>query len=83
MSSCDGSCLAASSTWRLKSERMRWTVSEPIAVAKAHRITNVSSAETPARRMRIGSRSKLADRRAVARRMCGEGPMREGRSRLP
>src|SRR5664279_6592179 len=48
-------------------DRMRCTVSEPIATAKAHRITNVSSAETPASRTRIGSRSKLADRRALTR----------------
>src|SRR6202453_1097115 len=46
---------------------MRWTVKEPIPTAKAHRITNVSSAETPARRTRMGSRSKLAERRALAR----------------
>src|ERR1039458_3925706 len=39
---------------------MRRTVSEPIASAKAHRIVNVSSAETPARRVRIGSRSNAA-----------------------
>src|SRR5271165_4090475 len=45
---------------------MRCTVSDPIAIAKAHRITNVSKAETPARRSRIGSRSKLAERRATA-----------------
>src|SRR5271167_3299658 len=47
---------------------MRWTVSEPIATAKAQRITNVSRAETPARRTRIGSWSKLVGRRAMARR---------------
>src|SRR5271163_1777211 len=45
---------------------MRCTVNEPIAIAKAHRITNVSIAETPARRTRIGSRSKLAETRALA-----------------
>ena len=58
-----GSSRAASDTWRLKSERILWTVSEPIATANAHRITNVSSAETPARRTRIGSRSKATDSR--------------------
>src|SRR5271167_4403610 len=47
---------------------MRCTVNDPIAIANAHRITNVSSAETPARRTRIGSRSKLAETRALARR---------------
>src|SRR6185437_11971484 len=68
MLSCVGSSLAVSFTWRLKSARMRWTVKDPIAMAKAHRITNVSSAETPARRTRIGSRSKVAETRATARR---------------
>src|SRR5271157_2909152 len=68
MLSRDGSWLAVSVTWRLKSARTRCTVSEPIAIANTHRITNVSRAETPARRTRIGSRSKLADRRAIARR---------------
>src|SRR5262245_43755381 len=63
-----GSSFAVSVTWRLKSERTRWTVNEPIATAKAHRITNVSSAETPASRTRISSRSKLAETLAVARR---------------
>src|SRR4051812_15171096 len=62
--SCDGSWVAVSATSRLKSERMRCTVSEPIAIAKAHRITNVSSAETPASLTLMGSRSKLADTRA-------------------
>ena len=33
MLSCDGSCWAVVSTSRLKSERMRRTVSEPIAIA--------------------------------------------------
>src|SRR6478735_4567091 len=65
--SCLGSSLATSSTWRLKSERIRWTVNEPIATANAHRITNVSSAETLARRVRIGSRSNAAEVRASAR----------------
>ena len=60
MFSCEGSCWAVVSTSRLKSERMRRTVSEPIAIANAHRIVNVSSAETPARRVRIGSRSNVA-----------------------
>ena len=83
MFSCEGSWLAVSATWRLKSARMRCTVNEPIATANAHRITNVSSAETPARRTRIGSRSKLAESaRERARHGAGE-PMREGRSRLP
>src|SRR5215469_12613457 len=63
-----GSSRAVSATWRLKSERMRCTVSEPIATANAHRITNVSSADAPASRTRIGSRSKAADVRAIARR---------------
>src|SRR5271167_2771803 len=66
MLSTDGSWLAVSLTWRLKSARTRCTVSEPIVIAKTHRITNVSSAETPARRTRIGSPSKLAERRALA-----------------
>jgi len=70
--SVEGSCSAVSSTWRLKSERRRSTVSEPIASAKAHRITNVSSAETPASRTRMGSRSKLLDRRALTRRSAAE-----------
>ena len=70
-------------TSRLKSERMRCTVSEPIATANTHRITNVSSAETPARRTRIGSRSKLAERRATERRGGAKELRREGRSRLP
>src|SRR5271165_7068787 len=68
MLSTVGSWLAVSVTWRLKSERTRCTVSDPIAIAKAHRITNVSSAETPASRRRIGSRSKLAEMRALIRR---------------
>src|ERR1700730_13505193 len=59
--------LARSVTWRLKSARMRCTVIQPMASAKAHRITNVSSAETAARRTRIGSRSKLAERRRASR----------------
>src|SRR6185437_5235705 len=67
MLSCVGSSLAVSFTWRLKSARMRWTVKDPIAMAKAHRITNVSSAETPARRTRIGSRSKAAESREGGR----------------
>src|ERR1039458_8067510 len=58
--SCEGSCWAVSATSRLKSERIRRTVSEPTATAKPHRITNVSNAETPARRRRIGSRSNVA-----------------------
>src|SRR5664279_5390720 len=61
MFSCVGSWLAVSATWRLKSERTRWTVKEPMPIANAHRITNVSSEETPARRTRIGRRSKLAE----------------------
>src|SRR5271167_2878152 len=68
MLSTDGSWLAVSLTWRLKSARTRCTVSEPIAIAKTHRITNVSRAETPARRTRIGSRSKLAEMGALTRR---------------
>src|ERR1700735_1330510 len=68
MFSLEGSCSAVSCTSRLKSARMRCTVSEPIAIANAHRITNVSSAETPARRTRIGSRSKLLERRSTPRR---------------
>src|ERR1700729_2547097 len=60
MLSCEGSCWAVSATWRLKSERMRRTVNEPTATAKPQRITNVSSAETPARRTRIGRRSKVS-----------------------
>src|ERR1700753_3069458 len=67
MSSCEGSWLAVSETWRLKSERIRWTVNEPIAIANAQRITNVSSAETLARRVRIGSRSNAAEARAKKR----------------
>src|ERR1700704_514347 len=49
---------------------------EPIAIANAQRITNVSSAETPARRTRIGSRSKLAEARLSRRRRgpSGSGP---------
>src|SRR5215467_5277070 len=39
---------------------MRLTVSEPIATANPHRIVNVKSAETPARRVRIGRRSNAA-----------------------
>jgi hypothetical protein len=68
MLSCEGNWLAVSVTSRLKSARMRWTVSEPIATAKAQRMMNVSRAETPARRTRIGSWSKLVVRRALARR---------------
>ena len=49
---------------RLKSERIRRTVSEPTATAKPQRITNVSSAETPARRTRIGKPSNVAVRRS-------------------
>src|ERR1700722_8294951 len=45
---------------------MRCTVSEPIPTAKTHRITNVSKAETPARRTRMGSLSKALDTRASA-----------------
>src|SRR6202035_3284622 len=67
MVSCERSWSAVERTWRLKSARMRWTVREPMATAKAHRMTNVSTAETPARRRRIGSRSKLPDRRVVTR----------------
>src|SRR5277367_6289647 len=66
---------AFSSTSRLKSWRMRWTVSEPIATAKPNRITNVSAAETPARRTLMGRRSKAADTRAEKRRA---GPKRSG-----
>ena len=62
-----GSSRAVASTWLLKSERMRWTVSEPIATANAHRIENVNSAEAPASFARIGSRSNAADRRVPAR----------------
>src|SRR5690348_9980547 len=58
-----GSSRAVSATWRLKSERIRCTVSEPIATANAQRITNVSSAETPARRTRIGRRSNAVEMR--------------------
>ncbi len=65
--SSEGSWIAVSCTWRLKSARMRCSVSEPIAIAKAQRITNVSSAETPARRTRIGNLSKLAERLALVR----------------
>ena len=43
------------------------TVSEPIAIAKTQRITNVRSAETSASRIRIGSRSKRAAMRATNR----------------
>src|SRR5258705_2898395 len=46
---------------------MRCTVKDPIATANAHRMTNVKSAETPASRTRIGSRSKLAEAREKAR----------------
>ena len=46
MLSCLGNCRAVVSTSLLKSERMRRTVSEPIEVANAHRIVNVSSADT-------------------------------------
>src|ERR1035438_4925901 len=53
---------------------MRWTVSEPIATANPHRITNVSSADTPARRVRMGSPSKLADRRAPTPPAAGGSP---------
>src|ERR1700727_766939 len=67
MSSCDGSWLAVSETCRLKSERIRWTVNEPIATANAQRITKVSSAETEARRVRIGSRSNAAEMRSNRR----------------
>src|SRR5438128_6696218 len=68
MFSCERtSWSAVSVTWRLKSARMRCTVIQPTASANAHRITNVSSAETPARRTRIGSRSKLAEARSTAR----------------
>ncbi len=67
MLSCSGSCEAVSVTSRLKSERMRRTVSEPTVTAKPHRITNVSSAETPAKRTRIGSRSNVAVTRSTAR----------------
>src|SRR5204863_279609 len=67
MLSCERSCVAVETTWRLKSARMRWTVIQPIARANAHRITNVKSAETPARRSRIGSRSKPAEIRRAAR----------------
>src|SRR5580698_2976951 len=68
MFSWEGSCSAVSCTSRLKSARIRCTVSEPIAIANAHRITNVSSADTRARRTRIGSRSKLPERRSAPRR---------------
>src|SRR5258705_2895323 len=46
---------------------MRCTVKDPIATANAHRMTNVKSAEPPASRTRIGSRSKLAEAREKAR----------------
>src|ERR1700722_1989890 len=60
---------AETSTSRLKSERIRRTVSEPTTSAKPQRITNVNSAETTARRVRIGSRSNAAEmRRPSARR---------------
>ena len=72
-----------SSTSRLKSWRMRWTVSEPIATANPHRITNVSAAETPARRTLIGRRSEGTGhaRREPPRRREAFRP--GGRSRLP
>ena len=47
----------------LKSERMRCTVSEPTTSAKPQRITNVSSAEASARRLRMGRRSNAAESR--------------------
>ncbi len=71
MLSCFGSCCAVVSTSRLKSERIRLTVSEPIATANAHRIVNVSSADTPASRVRIGTRSNAAVRRL--KKCCGAG----------
>ena len=83
MFSCEGSWLAVSVTWRLKSERMRCTVKEPMPTAKAHRMTNVSSAETPARRTRMGRRSKLAEARSESAGYGAWEPKREGRSRLP
>ena len=59
--------VVAAATSRLKLERMRWTVSEPTTSANAHRIVNVSSAETPARRVRIGRRSNVTDTRSTKR----------------
>src|SRR6476469_2607686 len=53
---------------RLKSERMRWTVSDPTTTANTHRIVNVNRAEAPARRVRIGSRSKAPYSRSPTRR---------------
>ena len=59
---------SASETTRwLKSSRTREIVSEPITIAKTQRITNVSSAETSASRILIGSRSKRAAMRATNR----------------
>src|SRR5881227_197162 len=63
-----------------------------MATAKAHRMTNVSSAETPARRVRIGSRSKPAETRSAdPRSACGvlrakdvaRSPDRVQEARLP
>src|SRR5438132_13106441 len=64
--SCEGSWVAVALTSRLKSARIRCTVSDPIPIANTHRITNVSAAETTARRVRMGSRSKPAERRSLA-----------------
>src|SRR3954454_8882627 len=47
----------AAATWLLKSERTREAVTWPITTAKPARMTNVSAAETIARRHRIGIRS--------------------------
>src|SRR3954469_24858949 len=44
----------AAATWLLKSERTRDAVTWPITTAKPARMTNVSAAETTARRQRIG-----------------------------
>src|ERR1700716_3089586 len=73
MRSCERSLSGVSLTCRFKALRRRGTVIQPIVSANAHRITNVSSAETPARRTRIGSRSKLAEMRRAARMMASSG----------
>src|ERR1700694_5301340 len=83
MFSSAGSWIAVAVTSRSKSARMRCTVREPIATANAHRITNVSRAETPARRTRMGSRSKRPEAAAGARRSARRGLRAKDVARSP
>ena len=71
--SCEGSWSAVSCTWWLKSERMRCTVSEPIATAKR--------AQDHERQQRRDAREADADRQPVeARRQSRAGALHGARS---